>query len=104
MRVKTTLSVSKALSAAVAFVPKAWAGAWLVLALSALIGPLAHLAMTYLSVNACLICAASLGVRAALMLMAWGALYRLALFGRLAKAEGLGLGGLQLGAAEWRLL
>jgi hypothetical protein len=104
MRVKSTLSVSKALSAAVAFVPQAWAGGWLVLILSALVGPVTHFAMAHLSLNPCLACVSGMAVRLVLMLLAWGALYRLALFGREARAEGLGLGGVQIGAPEVRLL
>ncbi len=104
MSVKSALSVSKALSGAVTFVPRAWGGAWLVLVLSALIGPVTHLAMTHFSDGTAFISVISMAARLLLMLMAWGALYRLALFGGAAKAEGLGRGGLQIGAPERRLL
>lgn len=97
-------SVTHALKMAVAFVPRAWQGAWLVLLLmlaACLCLPLLmmHHALPFAALPVVLIV-----VLFILKIMAQGALYRIALFGRDARAEGLGLGGVQLGRPEWRLL
>jgi hypothetical protein len=98
----SAFSVTKALKSAVAFLPRAWAGAWLSLlvTLALVVGgpmaamvlktPLAGLALVVLLVIA--------------KLMTQGGLYRIALFGKSARQEGLGFGGLQFGAPEWSLL
>lgn len=98
----SAFSVTKALKTAAGFVPQAWGGAWLSLLviLALVIGgpmaamvlktPLAGLALVVLLVIA--------------KLMTQGGLYRIALFGKSAREEGLGFGGLQFGAPEWRLL
>lgn len=97
-------SVTKALKAAVAFVPKAWAGAWLALILmfSVLAGGPCLLAGQQLP----LIFAPLLIIFAGLLLklVLQGALYRIALFGKAAGAEGLGFGGMQIARPELRLL
>ena len=98
----SAFSVTKALKTAVGFLPQAWAGAWLSLLviLALMVGgpmvamvlktPLAFLALVLLLVTA--------------KLMTQGGLYRIALFGKSAREEGLGFGGLQFGGPEWRLL
>jgi hypothetical protein len=96
-------SVTQALKAAVAFVPRAWQGAWLVLLLilaACLCLPLlvTHLPLPFMALPVLIV------ILFALKIMAQGALYRLALFGRDARAEGHGFGGLQFGHPEWRLL
>lgn len=83
---------------AVRFVPKALGGAWAALALIAV----AEGARLYLAAEA----RAWLAVPLALVfgLVADGALYRLGVFGRDARREGLGFAGLQFGRPELRLL
>lgn len=86
-----------------AFLPQAWGGAWLALLLlfAAVVGgPLLlagqqlPLIFAPLMIFCCLL----------LKLISQGALYRIALFGKEAKAEGLGFGGLQIARPELRLL
>ncbi|MFT4075376.1 MAG: hypothetical protein QM647_07560 [Asticcacaulis sp.] len=95
-------SVTQALWAAVSFVPRAWQGAWLVLGLMlvATVG-LSFFAMSHQLKLISLLIVLLLFL---LKLVAQGALYRIALFGRDARAEGLGFGGLQFGWPELRLL
>jgi len=95
--------LGKALSAAVAAVPAGWAGAWLSLILlwAAVTGwPLIFLHAPFgkLPVLGWGLILALLGV------IAQGGLYRTFIFGRQAPAEGRGPGGVQIGAAEVRLL
>ncbi|MBW8881400.1 MAG: hypothetical protein JF615_08265 [Asticcacaulis sp.] len=94
--------MSKSLSAAVSFLPAAWGGAWLVLLLlwaAGTGGPMVlmhhHLPLAGLGL---------IIVVVILHVMAFGALYRVALFGRSAGKEGLGFGGVQLGWPELRLV
>ena len=99
---RTAFSLKKALVDAVGFLPAAWSGAWLILLamLAALIA--APLALDY--APRAVAAAGLLALLWLLKLMALGALYRLAVFGQAARIEGLGLGGIQLGMPELRLL
>lgn len=102
MSSRPSFSLGRALSAAFASLPAAWGGAWAILIL-------------WWAVIAFLPQSQSFGIPAivtgpiAALLMvvgqyvAYGALYRIALFGRDARKEGLGFGGLQLGWPELRL-
>ena len=102
MTTRPSFSVTKALSAAVASLPAAWGGAWLVLLLlwgTAVYAPI-MLHGWHMGWHALLVMVA-LGI---LKLMTTGALYRIALFGKDAKKEGLGIGGLQLAWPELRLV
>ncbi|WP_090643966.1 hypothetical protein [Asticcacaulis taihuensis] len=101
---RADFSVMKALKAAVVFVPQAWAGAWLVLILMfaalaggpwLLVGQQLPLNFAPLLLIFCILL---------LKLVSHGALYRIALFGKDAVAEGLGFGGLQIARPELRLL
>ncbi len=100
---RASFSLGRALRDAAAFLPAAWGGAWLSLILfwavdsfapiyllKAAHWPLEHVAL--------LVAAGA----AKLVLVA--ALYRIALFGKAARKEGLGLGGVQFGLPEVRLL
>ena len=103
-KMRADFSVMKALKAAMAFVPQAWAGAWLALVLlfAALAGGpwlLAGQQLPLMFAQLILIFCVLL-----LKLVAQGALYRIALFGKEARAEGLGFGGLQIARPELRLL
>ncbi|MCR6661250.1 MAG: hypothetical protein NVV72_18715 [Asticcacaulis sp.] len=101
---RADFSVMKALKAAVAFLPQAWAGVWLVLVLL----------FAVLAGGPWLLSGQQLPLRLApfilifcvllLKLVSQGALYRIALFGKEARAEGLGFGGVQIGRPELRLL
>jgi hypothetical protein len=97
-------SVTQALKAAVAFLPRAWAGAWLVLLLmvAAMFG--LPLLMMHHQLPLMAFPVVLMTVLVILKIVAQGALYRLALFGHDARAEGLGFGGVQFGRPEWRLL
>lgn len=99
---RTSFKVARALSEAFAFLPRAWSGAGLALLLlwgSAVAGAYAMGTLSF--PFACLaVLAAGLFTK----LIAAGALYRIALFERDARKEGLGPGGLQFGAPEVRLL
>lgn len=102
MRHKAAFSLKMALIELVGFLPTAWSGAWLVLLamLAAMIS--APFALDYAPTAV-----AATGLLALLWLlklMALGALYRLAAFAQAARIEGLGLGGVQLGRPELRLL
>ncbi len=102
--------MARALSAALSSLPAAWGGAWLALIglwAFAVFGPqvVARLTPTFAFQGAI---AHSdrlvvLIILAIFKLMALGALYRIALFGRRARNEGLGLGGVQLAMPEARL-
>lgn len=102
MSSRPSFSLGRALSAAFAGLPAMWGGAWAVLvlwwALNAFLPQLDFPGLpAYLT-----------DVSGAVLLfivqyVAYGALYRIALFGGTAGKEGLGLGGLQLGAPELRL-
>lgn len=102
MGTRSAFSVTKALSAAVNFVPKALGGAWLVLAFL-LIATLGghHLVMHFHAHRP--IGMIAVAVLYPLKIIALGALYRLALFGTKARDEGLGFGGIQIGWPEVRL-
>lgn len=102
MSTKSAFSVTKALAAAAAFVPRAIGGAWLALILI-LVVTLGghHLAMHFhphRPIGLVVLIAIYI-----VKLIALGALYRLALFGSKARDEGLGFGGIQVGVAELRL-
>jgi hypothetical protein len=101
---RADFSVMKALKAAVAFVPQAWSGAWLALIL--MFAVLAGGPLLLTGQQLPLILAPLVLIFASLLfkLILQGALYRLALFGREARAEGLGFGGLQIARPELRLL
>lgn len=105
MSVKTSFSLGKALSAGLSSLPQAWTGAWLSLILLWAVAIGGHvLTMHMAGAGHSVIVAIGVAVISYLLgLMAKGALYRTALFGAKAKSEGLGLGGLQLGAPELRL-
>lgn len=95
-------SVTQALKAAVSFVPRAWQAAWLVLGV--MLVATVSLPLLAMSHQLKLISLLTILLLFFLKLVAQGALYRSALFGRDARAEGLGVGGLQFGWAELRLL
>lgn len=97
-------SVTKALKAAVAFLPRAWGGAWLALIL--MFAVVAGLPLLLSGHQLPLVCAPLVIMFTSLlfMLILQGALYRLALFGKAAKTEGLGFGGVQIARPELRLL
>jgi len=99
----TNFSVAQALKAAVTFVPRAWAGAWLVLLLMLVATISLPLILMNHPMPLIVLPAGLVLVLFVLKLIAQGSLYRIALFGRDAKAEGLGFGGLQIGAPELRL-
>ena len=83
-----------------AFLPQAWAGAWLVLVLIFAVlagGPLLLAGQQLPLMFAPLVLIFSLLL---LKLITQGALYRIALFSKHAKAEGLGFGGLQIARPE----
>ncbi len=101
---RADFSVTKALKAAVAFLPRAWAGAWLALIPMFVVlagGPLLLAGHQLPLMFAPLVLIFSLLL---LKLISQGALYRIALFGKDAKSEGLGFGGLQIARPELRLL
>lgn len=107
MSSRPSFSLGRALSTAFASLPAAWGGAWLVLILLWLVTAFGHqLIGTYygdgLSVHL-LKAIAFLLTLVILKLMSQGALYRINLFGKSAKSEGLGIGGLQFGLPELRL-
>jgi len=98
MSSRPSFSLGRALSAAFAQLPAMWGGAWAVLIFwFALRAFLSQLDLP----GALLALAGVLGLVA--QYVTYGALYRIALFGRAAGKEGLGLGGLQLGWPELRL-
>jgi hypothetical protein len=99
----TNFSVAQALKAAVSFVPRAWSGAWLVLGLLVLVSLGLPLIRVSQSISLMVMPTVLVVVLFILKLIAQGALYRIALFGRDAKAEGLGFGGIQVGRPELRL-
>lgn len=98
----SAFSVTKALKTAVGFLPQAWVGAWLsLLVLLTLVigGPMAAMVLKTPLAGPALVVLLVIA-----KLMTQGGLYRIALFGKSAREEGLGLGGLQFGPPEWRLL
>ncbi len=99
-----TFSIRQALKAAVAFLPRAWGGAWLTLILmfAVLIG--GSWLMTGQQLPLMFAPVVIIFTFLLLKLISNGALYRIALFGKSAKAEGLGFGGLQIARPELRLL
>lgn len=102
MSTRPSFSLGRALSAAFAGLPSMWGGAWAVLILWAVAG--AFLPQLNLqSIPAFVIKAGTTIFLLILQYVAYGALYRVALFGRNAGKEGLGFGGVQLGAPELRL-
>lgn len=89
---------------AFAFLPRAWAGAWGVLiAFGAVLGLAAplHASAGPASLPTLAAWIAAVGL---LKVATYGALLRLAVFGRDARREGLGIGGLQFGRPELRML
>lgn len=100
MSSRSSFSLGRALSGALASLPAAWGGAWLALALLWAAGSFGQFLPFGFGLN--MLAAGLLLVVA--KLMAQGALYRTILFGRTAKAEGRGIGGIQFGAPELRLL
>lgn len=102
MNSRPSFSLGRALSAAFASLPAAWTGAWAALVLlwaanaflPQLMSPsvLGGIALPVVAV-----------LTLVLQFVACGALYRISLFGRDARKEGLGFGGLQLGLPELRL-
>jgi hypothetical protein len=102
MSSRPSFSLGRALSAAFASLPAAWAGAWGILILWWAV-------ITFLPQSQSLGVPATVTGPISLLLtligqyVAYGALYRIALFGREARKEGLGIGGLQLGWPELRL-
>lgn len=106
MSSRGSFSLGKALGAAVASLPQAWAGAWLALLLlwgAVAVAPMLLFRFITLP-NLGIAVLGGFVVVILLKLMVKGALYRTALFGKGAVTEGRGLGGLQLGKPEWRLL
>jgi hypothetical protein len=103
---KAAFSLKKALIEAVGFLPTAWSGAWLVLLMLLTVGLLVPFLIWHAAFGIWLpwmnVVANALGL--VVKLMALGALYRLAIFRKAARVEGLGLGGVQFGAPEVRIL
>jgi len=102
MSTRSAFSLSKALPEAFGFLPKALAGAWLILLAAAALS-LAPVLMLHHGMHAPLIALVALLAGIVIKLVLVGALYRLALFGKDAAKEGLGLGGVQFGMPEVRL-
>ena len=102
MGAKSAFSVTKALGAAVAFVPRAIAGAWLVMAMSLLVFIAGHHLVMGLAPHRPFGLLLHVVIFLVKLVMI-GGLYRLALFGTGAKDEGLGFGGVQIGWPELRL-
>ena len=100
MSSRSSFSLGRALSSAFTSLPAAWGGAWLALVLLWAVGSFGQFLPFGFAVNT-LVAALVLLVA---KIMTVGALYRTALFGRTAKTEGLGFGGLQFAAPELRLL
>ncbi|GGZ36738.1 hypothetical protein [Asticcacaulis endophyticus] len=99
MTVKPAFSVIAALKAAFGFVPTGIARAWLSLGLLLIVFGLYQSGAVPQAAHPVLLLA-SVGLQFA----AIGALYRVAIFGTYARAEGLGFGGLQFARTEWRLI
>ncbi|CAL4867396.1 hypothetical protein MMA231_01649 [Asticcacaulis sp. MM231] len=102
MRDTSAFSVTKALKASTGFLPQAWAGVWLsLLVVLALVigGPMAAIAFKTPLAGLALVL-----LLVIVKLVTHGGLYRVALFGKSAREEGLGFGGFQFGPPEWRLL
>lgn len=102
MSTRPSFSLGRALSAAVAILPAVWGGAWGVLILLFALNAYAPLGIGHTVSGVPLIAGVAL-LSMVVQFMASGALYRVALFGRDARKEGLGFGGFQLGAPELRL-
>lgn len=102
MSTKSAFSVTKALSSAVAFLPRAIGGAWLSLALLLALTVGGHHLVHHFQPHKPIGMAVLLALYV-LKLIALGALYRIALFGKTARQEGLGFGGVQFGLPELRL-
>ncbi|WAC49065.1 hypothetical protein OVA03_03885 [Asticcacaulis sp. SL142] len=96
MTVKPAFSVIAALKAAFGFVPTGIARAWLSLGLLLIVFGLYQSGAVPQAAHPVLLLA-SVGLQFA----AIGALYRVAIFGAYARAEGLGFGGLQFAKTEW---
>jgi hypothetical protein len=92
-----------ALHTAAMGLPMVWGRAWLVLILLWAVSVSSPLALGYFTAEP-LVLALVVIVSIALGLSAYGGMYRLYIFGRYAKAEGLGFGGLQIGWPELRLI
>ncbi len=105
MSAKASFSLGKALSEGLSSLPQAWGGAWLSLILLWVVAIGGHvLTLHFGPTSHSVIIAIGVAIVSYLLaLMAEGALYRTAIFGPKARSEGLGLGGLQLGAPELRL-
>jgi hypothetical protein len=106
MRHRAAFSLRRSLAEAVGFLPTAWSGAWLILLLLAGIGLLMPFLDHQIVIGVWPQWMQSAQVPLALLikLIALGALYRLAVFRKAARIEGLGFGGLQFGRPELRLL
>ncbi|ESQ76382.1 hypothetical protein ABAC402_04590 [Asticcacaulis sp. AC402] len=94
--------MTKALAAAFSGLPAAWAGAGLALLLLWALMTGGPLVATYF--HTFWVCVAWIFALCLAKLMSVGALYRTALFGKDARKAGLGIGGLQIGAPELRLV
>ncbi|MBP2158527.1 MULTISPECIES: hypothetical protein [Asticcacaulis] len=102
MSTRPSFSLGRALSAAFAGLPSMWSGAWAVLILWAAAGAFLP-QLNPQSIPAFVIKAGTAILLLIFQYVAYGALYRIALFGRNAGKEGLGFGGLQLAWPELRL-
>lgn len=108
MRSKPSFSLGRAVSAAFAFLPAGVAGAFAPLLLLWALSSFGHTIVLHRfhgGGNDCnlLVCGGFTLAAMVLKLMAAGALYRVAVFGKDARKEGLGPLGLQFGAPELRL-
>jgi len=102
MSTRSAFSLAKALPEAIGFVPKALGGAWLILLVAAGLS-VAPVLMLHHGVQAPLVKLLAFLAGVVVKLVLVGALYRLALFGKDAAKEGLGIGGVQFGLPEVRL-
>lgn len=90
---------------AFAFLPRAWAGAWGVLIAFALVLGLGVVSLhARPALPSAPVVVGWLLVLVLLKVAVYGALLRLAIFGREARKEGLGIGGLQFGRPELRMM
>jgi len=104
MSTRSAFSVTRAWSQGFTSLPQAWAGAWLVLVILWVIAAAAPHLMMVPPGHPRLVPIAVMVIAGLVKLMALGALYRLALFGKDSWVEGLGFGGVQIGRPELRLL
>ena len=98
------ISVIRALNEAVTGLPRLWGGAWLILILSMGISSLQpSLLLTY-GTSQPWLCGLLALASLVISIMTSAALYRVSVFKTYARAEGLGLGGVQIGSVEGRLI